>query len=371
MSDKPRILVSINAAWNIYNFRRTLIKRLQDEGYEVITAAPDDDYTARLEALVEKHYHLPMSSAGTSPISDFLLFCRYVKLLRRIKPSVMLGYTIKPNIYGSLACGLLGIPVINNVSGLGTVFIRRNWTTLIAKTLYRQALRFSSCVFFQNSEDKNIFINEALVEPSKTELIPGSGIDLDYFQPREEPIDASIRFLLVARMLWDKGVGEYVEAAHMVKQRYPDAAFQLLGAIGVSNKTAISKAQIEAWQAEGVVEYLGETDDVREQIAECHALVLPSYREGMSRALLEGLAMGRPLIATDVPGCNNTIDVGKNGLLCQLKDSESLAEQMMSFIELTDAQRHAMGKASRQKAEAEFDQKIVLDAYVRKVKAVT
>ncbi len=370
MSDKQRILISINASWNIYNFRRSLIEALQQNGYEVITAAPNDAYSERLAALVTSHHPISMSNAGSSPIQDFILFCRYIRLLKKLKPDIMLGYTIKPNVYGSFACALLKIPIINNVSGLGTVFIKRNWVTLIAKMLYRQAFRFSSCVFFQNGEDRALFIRENLVDEVKTRIIPGSGIDLNHYQPRPKTSKNGIHFVLISRMLRDKGIGEYVEAARIVKQQYPNATFNLVGPHGIANRTAISSDEIQRWVAEGTMNYLGETDEIRDVIAANDVVVLPSYREGMSRTLLEGLAMGTPLIATNVPGCKHTIDDGKNGFLCKLKDSKDLAKQMIHFIELSDEKRAEMGKASRKKAEAEFDQNIVINAYIEKIKSL-
>lgn len=370
MSTRQRILISINASWNIYNFRRPLIHMLQEKGYEVITAAPEDAYSDRLREFSDYH-PIAMSSASTSPFQDFLLFCRYLRLLRKLRPDVMLGYTIKPNIYGSFACRLLGIPIINNVSGLGTAFIRHNWVTTIAKTLYRQAFKSSAWVFFQNAEDRTLFIENRMVDAARTQIIPGSGIDLEHYQPQPAPARDHLRFLLIARMLWDKGISEYIEAARIVKHRYPNTVFQLLGPTGADNRTAIPLQTLQGWVEEGVVEYLGETDDVRDYIAASDAVVLPSYREGMSRALLEGMAMGRPLIATDVPGCRDTIDEGKSGLLCQLKDPEDLANKLIQFIEITPEKREEMGRASREKAEKEFDHNIVLEAYHSKIQALS
>lgn len=371
MSPPPRILISINTSWNIYNFRKRLIEALQEAGYEVISAAPEDDYTPRLLELCDSHVNLPMSNAGTSPPQDFLLFCRYVQLLRQLRPDVMLGYTIKPNVYGALAGGLVGVPVINNVSGLGTAFIRDTWVTKVVKTLYRQAFRFSSCVFFQNPEDRDLFLRLKLVAPEKTALLPGSGVDLEHFHPAENKPSPSegegVTFILIARMLRDKGVEEFVEAARIVRRRHPDARFRLLGPTGIENQTSISRDTIDAWVKEGVVEYLGETDDVRGPVWAHDCVVLPSYREGMSRVLLEAAAMGRPLIATDVPGCRHVVDDGVNGLLCEVRHAEDLAEKMLSFIGLTVEEREAMGRASRAKAEREFDEKLVIGAYLERI----
>jgi glycosyltransferase involved in cell wall biosynthesis len=368
MMDKPRILMTINASWNIYNFRMPLIRALQGQGYEVITVAPEDAYSDYLREETQ-YYPLAMHNSGTSPLRDCLLFIRYVRLFKRLKPDAVLAYTIKPNIYASLACGVLRIPIINNVSGLGTVFIRRNWVTHLVERLYRSAFQCSLHIFFQNAEDYRFFVDNDLVEGRKTEVIPGSGVDLEFFQPCSKPRKHAFSFLLVARMLWDKGIGEYAEAARIVKKRFPEVEFHLLGPHGIANRTAIAPEQIHLWAEEGLIHYDGESDDVPEAIARSNAVVLPSYREGMSRALLEGLAMGKPLIATDVPGCREMVEVGRNGYLCRLKDAEDLAKQLVKFIELPSHKRSEMGKVSREKAVKLFDQKIVIDAYLKAIKA--
>ena len=371
MTTKPIILLSINTAWNIYHFRGSLIQALQAQGYRVVTAAPDDDYTDRLRGIVDDHYVLPMDNAGTSPFRDMLLCYRYWRLLRRVRPSIMLTYTIKPNIYGAFAARALGIPSIANVSGLGTAFIHNNWLTRMVTPLYWLAFRSAAGVFFQNPDDRDLFCDMALIDPNKAALLTGSGVDLDYFRPDDSHKNtASIAFLLVARLLWDKGIGEFIAAAHIVKSIYPNAIFRLVGPTGVRNKTAIPDAVIAAWSGQGVVEYLGASDAVREVIAQHDCVVLPSYREGMPRVLLEAAAMGKPLIASDVPGCRHVVEQGKNGLLCRVRDAQHLAECMIEFIRYSPEQRAHMGRASRAKAEQEFNQQRVLDAYLQKIASI-
>jgi glycosyltransferase involved in cell wall biosynthesis len=364
-----RILISINTSWNIYHFRAPLIRALKEKDYQVITAAPEDAYTARLKTIVDRHINLSMQNAGTSLWQDALLFCRYLWLLHTVKPDVILTYTIKPNIYAAFAARLLGIPIINNVSGLGTVFIHNNWLTHVAKMLYRWAFLHSSCVFFQNPEDRDLFVKMKLVSAEKAALLPGSGIDLDYFCPAKEEQKNSepICFVLIARMLWDKGVGEFVEAASIVKATYPQTVFRLVGPRGVQNKTSIPDAVIDQWVAEKKIEYLGERSDIREVMRAHDCVVLPSYREGMSRVLLEGAGVGKPLIATDVPGCKHVVEQGKNGFLCRVRDAQDLSKAMIEFIKLTPEQRTQMGRESRAKAEREFDQRLVLDSYLQKI----
>lgn len=363
----PTILISINTSWNIYNFRAGLIDALKKQGYQIVTAAPNDNHTHKLEVIVDRHIDLPMQNAGTSPMQDILLFFRYLKVLREVRPVVFLTYTIKPNIYGTLAARLLGIPIINNVSGLGTAFIHNNWLTRIVKELYRFAFKSSECVFFQNAEDRNLFINLELVSATKTELLAGSGINLDYFKPVPKPLSENLSFVLIARLLWDKGIGEYVTAARIVKARYPQIIFRLVGPLGVENKTAIHEDTVDAWVQEGFIEYLGETDNIRDIIATHDCVVLPSCREGMSRVLLEAAAMGKPLIATNVAGCKDVVDDGINGFLCRVRDYEDLSNALLKFIALTDNARRDMGIASRKKAEQEFDERLVFEAYLNKI----
>jgi len=365
-------MISINTAWNIFHFRASLITALRHAGYPIISAAPEDGYTERLLGLVDAHYTLPMDNAGTSPLRDALLCWRYWCLLGRVRPAALLTYTIKPNIYGALAARARGIPVIANISGLGTAFIRTTWLTRVVMVLYRVAFAKVVCVFFQNSEDRDLFIRRKLVAPEKAKLIPGSGIDLEYFKPSVSPHDAAapLAFALIARMVWDKGIGEFVEAVRMVKAIHPKVIFRLIGPHAVKNQTAIAQSTLAQWVAEGVVEYCGETDDVRTAIAAQDCIVLPSYREGLSRVLLEAAAMGKPLIATDVPGCRQVVAHTENGYLCPPYDSRALANAMLQFIALTPEARAAMGSASRQKAEREFDEKQVFDAYRRALERI-
>ncbi len=363
---QPKIVISINASWNIVNFRKGLIAALRPAGFQVVALAPSDASTPLLLALGVEHHAIEMNSQGVSPREDLKLLWRYRRALRRIRPAIFLGYTAKPNIYGSLAAHSLGIPVINNVSGLGTAFIKQGWLTRIVSGLYRLAFARSATVFFQNPDDLAMFVRARLVQERKARLLPGSGIDLQEFAlpPAWKEDPAQFTFLLIARLLWDKGVGEFVEAARQVRARHPDARFQLLGFLDVANRTAVSRSDVEAWVAQGLVEYLGHADDVRPFIAAADCIVLPSYREGLPRVLLEGAAMGKPLITTDVPGCRQVVDDAYNGFLCTVRDASSLAEAMSKMLALPAEQRAAMGAAGRRKIEAEYDERIAIERYL-------
>jgi glycosyltransferase involved in cell wall biosynthesis len=360
-------IISINASWNIINFRRGLISALQRRGFRVIALAPPDSYSDRFAGLGVEYVPIEMDKKGVSPARDLMLLARYYRILRRLKPDVFLGYTAKPNVYGSLAAQALGIKVVNNVSGLGTAFIREGLLTRIVSALYRLAFRRSATIFFQNEEDRDLFVARRLVAPERARLLPGSGIDLDRFTPAAARAGGPFVFLLIARLLWDKGVREYVEAARIVRRQMPDARFQLLGFLDVENRTAVPRSEVEAWVDEGLIEYLGVSDDVRPQIAAADCVVLPSYREGLPRTLLEAAAMARPLIATDAPGCRQVVRDGVNGRLCAVRDAASLAEAMLAMLRTPADERLRMGAAARRIAETEYDEKVVVQRYIEAI----
>ncbi len=369
---KPRIVISINTSWNIFNFRAGLIRALVAAGYEVVAVAPPDAWSARLAELGCRFVPLPMDNKGTSPVRDFGLMLRYRRVLAAERPAAFLGYTVKPNVFGSLAAHSLGVPTINNISGLGTAFIRRSWLTSVVKLLYRSALGRAARVFFQNEDDRALFVTENLVPAARTDVLPGSGIDLTRFTPTPLPAaEACPVFLLIGRLLGDKGVNEYAEAARLLRRTHPGARFQLLGYLDVENGTAIPRASVEGWVKDGIIEYLGDTDDVRPFIAAADCVVLPSYREGTPRTLLEAAAMARPIVATDVPGCRDVVDAGVNGFLCAARDAQSLAAAMEKVIALAPAERAAMGAASRHLAETRYDEAIVIARYLEAIAAVT
>ena len=362
----PIAVIATNASWNLVNFRIDLIRAIQSAGYRVIAVAPADEFTPRLAALGIEHQPIEMQNSGISPVEDSLLFARYLGLLRRIRPVVFLGFTIKPNIYGSLAAHWLGIRVINNVSGLGTAFIKNGMLTRIATALYTLAFRRSEVVFFQNTDDLNQFVEGKMVRPDQARLVPGSGLDLARFQPARSKPEArdDFRFLLIARLLWDKGVREYVDAARAIRAIEPKIRCQVLGFVDVDNRTAVPRAALDNWVGEGWIDYLGSTDDVRPFIEQADCVVLPSYREGLPRTLVEGSAMGKPLVATDVPGVRAVVEDGVTGYLCQVRSARSLADAMLRMVRLSPLERQQMGAAGRRKVEREFSQAIVIKRYL-------
>jgi glycosyltransferase involved in cell wall biosynthesis len=362
------VVVSINASWNIVNFRKGLIDALRGRGDRVVALAPEDSFSDRLREWGVEFVPIAMNQQGVSPIEDLGLLARYRRRLGSIRPDVLLAYTIKPNIYGSLAAHSLGVPVINNISGLGTAFVRQGWLTALVTWLYRLALRRSRTVFFQNEEDRRLFLDKGIVRPAQARLLPGSGIDLERFRPTAGPVDgAPFAFLFAGRLLWDKGVREFVEAARLVRRERPDVRFRILGFVDAPNRTAVPEAELRAWSEEGLVDYLGASDDVRPHFEAADCVVLPSYREGLPRVLLEGAALARPLIATDVPGCRQVVEDGVNGFLCAPRDAPALAAAMLRMAGLTAGRRAEMGREGRRKVEAGFDQRIVIERYLRAI----
>ncbi|MER8950561.1 glycosyltransferase family 4 protein [Mesorhizobium sp. M0809] len=363
---RGKILLSINTSWNIYNFRRGLIQSLIAAGYEVVVASPYDQYSSRLADLGCRHIPVSIDSKGTSPLRDLALLINFIRIIRRERPNAFLGWTIKPNVYGSVAARAFAIPTLNNVSGLGTAFINTTLLTRIAENLYRFAFRRSGCVLFQNEDDRALFLNRNIVRAEQAGLVPGSGVDLSQFSPRSAKIvgKRELTFLLIARVLWDKGIGEYVEAARLVKKDFPHVRFQLLGPLDSLNRTAVSSSVVSGWVKEGVIEYLGTTDDVRPFIDQSDCIVLPSYREGTPRTLLEAAAMAKPLIATNVPGCKNVVNHGENGFLCEIRNAVDLSKKIEDFVKLSPAVRTLMGKKSRELAERRFDERFVINAYL-------
>lgn len=360
-----KVAVIANSAWYLYNFRRNLLRELKAHGHTPLAIGPGDAYAGRLQQEGFAYRPLALAAAGTNPLHELRTLYRLRRVLVEEGIEIAFTFTPKPNIYTGLAAWGLPLTHVPNVSGLGRVFIHRNWLTPLVQRLYRLAFRRSDKVIFQNEDDRRVFLEHRLVAAEKTLRVPGSGVDLVRFAPAAAPdSDAPVVFLLVARMLWDKGVGEFVEAAREVRRAHPDVRFELLGSTGSANPAAIPVDTLRGWVAEGVVTHTDHVDDVRPHIERAHCVVLPSYREGLPRTLLEAAAMARPLIATDVPGCRDTVTDGENGFLCAPADAQSLARAMERFLALGAPERAAMGERGRRRVEAHFSEAVVLDTYV-------
>ena len=360
-----RIAVVLNTSWNIYNFRMGLVRSLLAEGHEIHTIAPKDDFTPLLQQEGCIHHNVRMDSRGANPVKDAALIGELYLIYRRIRPDIILHYTIKPNIYGTLAAALLKIPVINNVCGLGTVFLKDNLVSAIAIFLYRISFRFAQKVFFQNPEDLKLFVTRKMVRPEAVDLVPGSGIDLKKFQPRPFRRNDTFTFLLISRLITDKGILDYIDAVRSLRQEGIHARFQILGHMDPEHKRGIKAHVVQEWLESNIVEYLGTTRDVRKFIHQADCIVLPSYREGTPRTLLEAASSGKPIIATDVPGCNHVVTHLHNGFLCKMKDSGDLAAKMKDLAASPDAKLAEFGRNGRLKMEAEYDENLVINKYLR------
>ncbi|HUU39523.1 MAG TPA: glycosyltransferase family 4 protein [Desulfatiglandales bacterium] len=361
-----KIFLVSRCAWTLFNFRAGLMRKLIENGNKVVGGgAAGDGFEPKIEALGVKFNALPVDKKGINPRADVKLFWALYRWYKVQQPDIVHHFTIKPVIYGSIAARMAKIPkIVNTVTGLGYVFIdeKTTWLRRLVVGLYRLSLNCADFTFFQNQDDYDFFLSRGLVKKSGTALLPGSGVDCEHFSPVSgpNPLEKSQpTFLMVSRLLKDKGVYEFVEAARLVKEHYPKSRFQLLGRRDVRNPNVVPESDLKSWDNQGLVSWSGEVSDVRPIIAKSDVVVLPSYREGIPRALLEAAAMAKPIITTDAVGCREVVDDGINGLLVPVKDSSSLARAMERMINNPEM-RKRMGKAGRKKVEREFDEKIVI-----------
>lgn len=365
------IAIVANTSWYVYNFRKNTIIELISQGYEVIIVSPVDAYTERLKGLGVRHYCLKIDSNGLNPLKDIRTFFSFLAIFKRSNARVILNFTPKVNIYSTLACSFLTKKiVINNIAGLGTVFTKNNFLSLLVRFLYKISQRRADFIFFQNEEDRDLFLKYRLTTTSKTDRLPGSGVDLERFNVQYEDTQSdSVSFLLACRMLKQKGVIEFMNAAKELKAKYNEAVtFYMLGFLDDNNINYVSKKEMDKWISIGCVSYLGVSDCIENIISKHDCIVLPSfYREGVPKALLEAAAMSKPIITTNNVGCRDIVDDGVNGFLCKPGDTQDLIKKMEKVILMPRANLKAMGHASRLKVEAEFDEKIVINKYLNKI----
>ncbi len=367
MTKPLNIGIVANTAFNIYNFRLGLIKALSQEGHHVFAIAPADHY---VDLLKENNVHFidvkQLSRKGTNPIHDLKLVNEFRNIYKQNKLDIVLQYTIKPNIYGTFAAKLSGTKTICTVTGLGYTFLNKSIASKVAHRLYRLAFSFADKVLFQNSDDVQTFLDNKLVDKNKTQIVPGSGIDTIHFSPDfcAAKKDDVIRFLMIGRLLKDKGVYEYAAAAKAILQKYKNVAFHLLGEIDNQNPSAIKKEELDAWIKDDILHYHEHTKDTRPYICQSDCVVLPSYREGMPRVILEGMAMGKPCITTDAPGCKDSIIDGESGFICKVADAISLQEKMEYFISLNETYKNEIGISARKRAENTFSTQNINKIYL-------
>lgn len=346
----------------------------KDAGHEVIAIAPKDEHTQKI---IDNGFTFievkSLARKGTNPIRDLGLVLELRSIYKNAKLDVVLQYTIKPNIYGTFAAKLSGIKAICTISGLGHVFYNKGISNFIAKNLYWLAFMLSDRFFIQNEDDFNLFFQSYVSPGKKAAMIMGSGIDTNYYSPDYcsdiKPVDKRFpTFIMIARLLIDKGVYEYAATAKSIKAKYPNARFLLLGDIDADSHATIDPKDLEVWIQQGYIEHLGFIKETRPYICEADAVVLPSYREGIPRVILEGLSMGKPCITTDAPGCRQTVSNGVNGFICKTADADSLKDACQKFAELSLEERIKMGELARKTALQTFDLKIIAEKYLFTVK---
>jgi glycosyltransferase involved in cell wall biosynthesis len=360
-----KILFSSNIIWSVYNFRFNLLKSLQADGHEIFVVASPDEYADKLTSEGFYVEELQINNNRINPLEDFFLIFKYYRVYKKIGPAIICHNAIKPNIYGTIAAGILNIPVVNNISGLGTLFIKTNFISRIAKFLYKISQKKATRIFFQNNDDFELFVRSNLVDRYKCSVIPGSGVDTGKFIPSKSinTTKKKFEFMFVGRLLFDKGIGEYFEASKIIKQKYENVICSVLGPFYKDNSSSVSLSQLNYWIDNGIVNYLGSSDNVELVMARADCIVLPSYREGMSKVLLEASSMGIPIITTDVPGCRDVVINNVTGLICRLKDSSDLAVKMELMVKIEKKTRNEMGMKGRERIIEKFDEQIIIDHY--------
>lgn len=367
-----RIAVVANTSWYLYNFRLNLIRELCADGHVLITVGGDGEYATRLREEGIEHRDVVFNGSGTNPLHEMRTMVTLRRTFANERIDLVLSYTPKGNIYSALALQGRQGSLVMNVSGLGQAFARNDMLAMIVRGLYRVSLHRASWIFFQNEEDRSLFLAGGLIDAAQSSRVPGSGVDLAAFEPPtvDQSTDATDRplFLMVARLLWDKGVGDFVEAARQVKVNHPTVRFRLLGSLVPNHRGGVPEATLRQWVDSGIVEYAGAVHDVRPQLAEADCVVLPSvYREGVPRSLLEAAAMAKPVITTDSVGCRDAVDDEVTGFLCRPRDPANVAKQMLRLLALPSAARRRMGEAGRMKMEREFSEALVIKAYRQRV----
>lgn len=360
-----KILILANSASGLYDFRNELIQALLGE-YEVHVSLPDEEKVPQLKEEGCKVHHTPIDRRGMNPVKDLGLFGAYWKLMKEVRPDVVLTYTIKPNIYGNLCCRMRHIPYIVNITGLGSAFENGGMVQRIVVFLYKLALKKASCIFFQNAKNQEIF-KQYGIRGKKTRLVPGSGVNLDRHRFEEySSKEEKMIFLYVGRVMKEKGMDELLYAAKKLCQEYPQAVFRLVG-----NYEDDYKDIIEEYTKKGILELIGYQKEIHPYYKEAAAVLMPSYHEGMSNVILEASATGRPILASRIPGCQEGFEDGVTGLGFPARDKEALLEALRRFMKLSVEERTQMGRNARAKMEREFDRQQVVNAYMEEIQQVS
>ena len=372
MSKTKKIAIVANSTWNIYNFRLSLIQRLTKEGYRVIVIAPVDEYIHYLNDIYfVKHIDLKQLKAQSkNPFKDVSLTLELYRIFRQEKPDLILNYTVKPNIYGNLAAKWLNIPTISTLTGLGYTFLHGKTLKSFIKILYKWSLSYPAKVIFHNSDDLNLFRQINLLKKDNGEVIFGSGVNTTHFSPDTKKESSKFIFLFVGRILVYKGIGEYIEAVRKIQKVTGNAQFWVVGELDENKSASFSKDEFQRALEDHTIRYFGTVKDIRPYISQADVFVLPSYREGMPRAVLEAMAMGKPIITTKVAGCRETVVEGENGFLIPHKDAISLAEALLKMYHLEKKELDKMGEKSRQLVLNKFDEQLIINRYLKLIQTI-
>jgi len=360
-----RILILTNTIRGLYNFRYELLERLISEGFEVYFSVPENKNDTKVKKLLElgcNHIETNLDRRSMNPLKDLQLIKQYKEIIKNIKPDVILSYTIKPNIYGAHVAKKYKIPLIINVTGLGSGF-NNTYTKILVEKMYKYACNDVACIFFENEANYNYFIDNNLAKKDKSNIVPGSGVNLEKFRPMDKTKeDGIIRFLFIGRIMKEKGIEEYLKAAEYITDKYSNVEFQILGPFEEEKYKKIILNNNNS-----KIKYLGVSYDVRNEIKEVDCIINPTYHEGMSNVLLEGAAMAKPLMASNIPGCREIVDNGVNGYLFEPKNEKNLIDTIEKFLTLNEIEKKKMGLASRQKVERNFDRNIVIEANLEEI----
>lgn len=356
-----KVLVLTNSDLGLYKFRKELLQSLIDHGNEVFISLPDGKFVQSMVAMGCHFIQTSLERRGMNPIKDLMLVFQYKRIIQKIEPDVVLTYTIKPNIYGGIVCRIYKIKYIENITGLGTAIEDKGALSKVLLLLYKIGLKGAAQVFFQNKRNQKFFKAKSIIKKSR--LIPGSGVNLQEHCYEEYPDTGEIRFLFIGRIMRDKGIDELLICAKYISEKYRNVYFDLIGDYDEERY----RDEIAFLEKAGTITYLGSQDNVHTFIRSHHAIILPSYHEGLSNVLLEAAACGRPVLATLVPGCRETFIDGISGIGFSAKSSDALIKAVENFISLPYEKRREMGIYGREKMEQEFDRKLVIDAYIDEI----
>lgn len=361
MPESKKILFLSNHFITLFSFRKELIRRLCERGHQVYISSPEDERFSYFEELGCKIINTPMSRRGMNPVEDLKLIASYRRIMKDIRPDIIFSYTIKPNIYGTMASNALGYRQVCNVTGTGATFLKESALAKISRMLYKLSMKKAYKVFFQNSGDRDYFIEHKMVRDNY-EMLPGSGVNLEQHRLCPMPGGEELRFIYIGRIMAVKGVEQYLEAARIIREKYPNTKFYVAGFI----EEEMYKLLIEGYHEKGIIEYLGFRKDIDKWIEHCHCTVLPSLGgEGVPNVLLESSATGRVCIASDINGSRDVVDDNVSGWLFSPGSTEELVDRMERFIALDEGERRQMGLRARSKVEREFDREIVIGKYIR------